>query len=108
MISTIMDNNTTFGATETQTCNTTFGGTDAVNHAPTMTISCLDIYNHSSRDYTVASGTTIDSFFKTGLNINAAPKNFIVKINGMNAEAGQTLNPGDSVQVTPTKIQGGC
>ena len=101
-----MNPETTFGATETQTCNTTFGGTDAVNH--TMTISCLDIYNHSSRDYTITAGTTIDSFFKTSLNISAAPKNFIVKINGMNAEAGQVLNPGDSVQVTPTKIQGGC
>ena len=94
-----------FGATETQNCNTTFGGTDT---NATMTISCLDIYNHSSKSYDVASGTTIDAFFKNNLNINAAPKNFIVKINGMNAEAGQTLSPGDSVQVTPTKIQGGC
>jgi hypothetical protein len=100
-------NPSTFGATETQDCNTTFGGTDTNTNAA-MTVSCLDIYNHSSKDYTVAAGTSIDSFFKNDLNINAAPKNFIVKINGLNAEAGQVLQPGDSVQVTPTKIQGGC
>ena len=95
-------NETTFGATE---AHTTFGTTEAT---PTgMTVSCLDIYNHSSKDYTLSTGTTIDSFFKNNLNINSAPKNFIVKINGANAEAGQVLNPGDSVQVTPTKIQGG-
>jgi len=98
-------NNETFGATDTQNCNTTFGGT---NTNATMNISCLDIYNHSSKDYSVSNGTTIDSFFKNHLNISSAPKNFIVKINGQNAEAGQSLNPGDSVQVTPTKIQGGC
>jgi formyltetrahydrofolate synthetase len=102
-----MNPESTFGATETQTCNTTFGGTDT-NTSSTINVSCLDVYNHTSQDYVIPSGTTIDSFFKDNLKINAAPKNFIVKINGMNAEAGQTLNPGDSVQVTPTKIQGGC
>ena len=100
-----MNEVTTFGATdETQTCNATFGSTET---PPTISVSCLDIYNHSSKDYVIASGTTIDTFFKTVLNIGSEPKKFIVKINGMNAEAGQTLNPGDNIQVTPTQIKGG-
>jgi hypothetical protein len=102
-----MSYNDTFGANETQNCNTSFGTTETTT-APTMiSVDCLDIYNHSSKNYDIPNGTSIDAFFKNHLNISSSPKNFIVKINGMNAEAGQTLGLGDSVQVTPTKIQGG-
>lgn len=103
-----MNNNDSFGSNATTSSNAF--GSDASNcSSPSMiTVSCLDVYSHAANSHTIPNGTNIDGFFKNTLNITSSPKNFIVKINGSNATSGQNLMPGDSVQITPTKIQGGC
>tara|TARA_B100002019_G_scaffold223498_1_gene196408 strand:- start:194 stop:499 length:306 start_codon:yes stop_codon:yes gene_type:complete len=100
-------NDNSFGS---NTTTEAFGSNDTNSSCSNsmMTVSCLDVYSHSANSHSIPTGTSIDSFFKNNLNISASPKNFIVKINGANATSGQVLQPGDSVQITPTKIQGGC
>ena len=103
-----MTDQNSFGSNATTPSNA-FGSDASTCSTPSMvTVSCLDVYSHAANNHTVPSGTDIDTFFKNTLNITSSPKNFVVKINGSNATAGQTLLPGDSVQITPTKIQGGC
>ncbi len=86
---------------------TTTSESPAVNTVAPMTITCMDVYSHQSKTYSIPTGTTINSFFKDHLNIDANPKNFNIRINHKDAASGQPLQTGDHVLVTPTKIDGG-
>jgi hypothetical protein len=53
----------------------------------------------------VAAGTTVAQFFRQRLP-NAKPEDYLIRVNRLPASADQTLQEGDRVSMTPTKIEG--
>jgi hypothetical protein len=98
--------NDIFGSTGTN--DQTFGATDTATASSTIQVTCMDVYSHQSKTYSIPDGTSINSFFKDHLNIESNPKNFNIRVNHTDARVGQNLRTGDHILVTPTKIEGGA
>lgn len=53
----------------------------------------------------VPEGMTIENFFRTQLP-HAKPQDYLIRVNRQPVAAGQTLQLGDRISCTPTKIEG--
>ncbi|MEQ8786699.1 MAG: molybdopterin converting factor [Pirellulaceae bacterium] len=53
----------------------------------------------------VAEGTTVTQLFARHIG-EAKPHNYLIRVNRQPVPAGQVLQEGDRVSITPTKIEG--
>ncbi len=53
----------------------------------------------------IADGTTVEAFFAKRFPA-ARAADYLIRVNRQPVAAGQTLQPGDRVSITPTKIEG--
>ena len=52
----------------------------------------------------VEAGTTVDQFVQK--HVASKPSNYLIRVNRQPVPADQTLQEGDRISITPTKIEG--
>jgi sulfur carrier protein ThiS len=53
----------------------------------------------------VSGGTTVENLFQQRI-AHGKPQDYLIRVNRQPVAAGQTLQDGDRVSITPTKIEG--
>ena len=53
----------------------------------------------------IEEGTTVATLFEARMK-DARPEDYLIRVNRQPVAADQTLQPGDRVSITPTKIEG--
>lgn len=53
----------------------------------------------------IKEGTTVRELVETRIGAKS-PQNYLIRVNRQPVSAGQVLQPGDRVSITPTKIEG--